>query len=136
MGASFRAMPNMLMMRPGDGNETAGAYRVAITNRNRPTTLALSRQNMNNLAGTSISGVEKGFYVIHETHKESTPDIILLGSGTELGLAVDAAKDLEADGYKVRVVSAVCWELFEEQPQSYKDSVLPHNVSARVSIEA
>merc|ERR1711988_1265054 len=89
--ASFRAMPNMLMVRPGDGNETAGAYRVAILNRKRPTTLALSRQNMNNLTGTSIEGVSKGFYTIQETQAGSDPDIILLASGTELGLAVDAA---------------------------------------------
>merc|ERR1712139_656414 len=134
--ASFRAMPKMLVMRPGDGNETAGAYRVAILNRERPTTLALSRQNMNNLAGTSIEGVEKGFYIIHETNKDTTPDLILMASGTELGLAVDAAKDLESEGHQVRVVSAVCWELFEEQPGSYKDSVLPNNVKARISVEA
>merc|ERR1739848_799671 len=102
--ASFRVMPNMLMMRPGDGNETAGAYRIAILNRNRPTTLALSRQNMNNLAGTSIEGVEKGFYVIHETEKDSNPDIILMASGSELALAVDSAKELESQGHKVRVV--------------------------------
>jgi len=126
----------MLMMRPGDGNETAGAYRVAILNRKRPTTLALSRQNMNNLAGTSMEGVSKGFYTIHETEKGSIPQIILLASGTELGLAVSAAEDLEAEGHRVRVVSAVCWELFEEQPQSYKDSVLPESVKARVSVEA
>jgi transketolase len=134
--ASFRAMPNMLMMRPGDGNETAGAYRSAILNRNRPTTLALSRQNMDNLAGTSIEGVEKGFYIVHETDKEVTPDIILMASGTELCLTVEAAKELEAAGHKVRVVSAVCWELFDEQPKSYKDTLLPPNVKARVSVEA
>jgi len=134
--ASFRAMPRMLMMRPGDGNETTGAYRVAIINRKRPTTLALSRQNMNHLPGTSVEGVEKGFYTIHETEKDTTPDVILMASGTELGLAVDAAKDLEAAGNKVRVVSAVCWELFEEQPQKYKDSVIPACVKARVSVEA
>merc|ERR1712139_742396 len=97
--ASFRAMPNMLMMRPGDGKETAGAYRVAILNRSRPTTLALSRQNMNNLAGTKLEDVEKGFYAVHETEKGATPDIILMASGTELGLAVDAAKDLEGEGH-------------------------------------
>jgi transketolase len=134
--SSFRAMPNMLMMRPGDGNETAGAYRVAVMNRKRPTTLALSRQNMNNLPGTSIEGVEKGFYIVHETEKESNPNVILMATGTELGLAVDAAVELEAEGLKVRVVSCVCWELFEEQPQSYKDTVLPKSVKARVSIEA
>jgi len=134
--ASFRGMPNMLMMRPGDGNETAGAYRVAIMNRKRPTTLALSRQNMNNLAGTSMDGVEKGFYIIHETQNDVTPEIILLASGTELGLAVDAALDLEADGHKVRVVSAVCWELFEAQPKAYKDLVLLPEVTVRISVEA
>merc|ERR1712072_632239 len=72
------------MMRPGDGNETAGAYRIAVLNRNRPTTLALSRQNMNNLAGTSIEGVEKGFYTIRETEKDAIPDLILMASGSEL----------------------------------------------------
>merc|ERR1711896_116609 len=71
--ASFRAMPNMMMMRPGDGNETAGAYRVAVINRKRPTTLALSRQNMNNLPGTSMEGVQKGFYTIYETSANETP---------------------------------------------------------------
>jgi transketolase len=134
--ASFRAMPKMLMMRPGDGNETAGAYRIAILNRKRPTTLALSRQNMNNLAGTSMEGVSKGFYTIQETQTGTDPDIILMATGTELGLAVCAAGDLEAEGHKVRVVSAVCWEIFEEQPQAYKDSVLPKTVRARVSVEA
>merc|ERR1712139_731348 len=134
--ASFRAMPRMLMMRPGDGNETAGAYRVAIRNRKRPTTLALSRQNMENLPGTSVEGVDKGFYIVQETTEAATPDIILLASGTELGLAVCAAEDLQAEGHKVRVISAVCWELFEEQPQAYKDSILPATVKARVSVEA
>jgi transketolase len=134
--ASFRAMPNMLMMRPGDGNETAGAYRIAIMNRKRPSTLALSRQNMNNLAGTNPANVEKGFYVIYETQKDILPELILMASGTELGLAEDAAKELESQGHKVRVVSAVCWELYEEQPQSYKESVLPVKVKARISVEA
>merc|ERR1711959_544844 len=113
-----------------------GAFRIAVLNRQRPSTLALSRQNMNNLAGTSINSVEKGFYVVHETEKSDPLAVILLASGTELGLAVDAAKDLEAQGHKVRVVSTVCWELFEEQPQSYKDSVLPVKVKSRISVEA
>merc|ERR1711959_762794 len=78
--SSFRAMPNMLMMRPGDGNETAGAFRIAVLNRQRPSTLALSRQNMNNLAGTSINSVEKGFYVVHETEKSDFLAVILLAS--------------------------------------------------------
>jgi len=134
--SSFRAMPNMLMMRPGDGNETSGAYAVAIKNRKRPTTLALSRQNAPNLAGTSAAGVMKGLYVIHDTQKGATPDVILIGTGTELSLAVEAALDLEKEGHKVRVVSAPCWELFDEQTQAYRDEVLPPAVRARVSVEA
>lgn len=129
-------MPNMMMMRPGDGTETAGAYRVAVLNRKRPTTLALSRQNMPNLAGTSMEGVAHGLYTIHETQKGATPEVILIGTGTELSLAVEAAQELEKEGHKVRVVSAPCWELFFEQSESYQDSVLPRSVKARVSVEA
>merc|ERR1711904_486146 len=87
-------------------------------------------------AGTSIEGVEKGFYVIHETSKGTTPQVILMASGTELGLAVEAAKELETEGHMVRVVSTVCWELFEEQSQAYKELVLPREVKVRVSVEA
>ena len=91
---------------------------------------------MPNLAGTSIEGVAKGLYTIHETSKGATPDVILIGTGTELSLAVEAAQDLEKEGHKVRVVSAPCWELFDEQSDSYKESVLPKKVKARVSVEA
>lgn len=88
------------------------------------------------MAGTNPANVEKGFYVIYETQKDILPELILMASGTELGLAEDAAKELESQGHKVRVVSAVCWELYEEQPQSYKESVLPAKVKARISVEA
>ncbi|GFR49483.1 hypothetical protein Agub_g11422 [Astrephomene gubernaculifera] len=132
--ASFRAMPNMLMMRPAGGNETAGAYKVAVANRKRPTTIALSRQNMPNLPNTSIEGVAKGAYTIKEV--EGTPDVILMGTGSELQFAWDAAAALEKEGKKVRVVSFPCWELFEEQSAEYKESVLPAAVTARVSVEA
>eukprot|EP00775_Hariotina_reticulata_P010462 gene10462-10620_t len=132
--ASFRAMPNMMMMRPCGGNETAGAYKVAVANRKRPTTIALSRQGMPNLPGCSIEGVEKGAYVIHGA--EGTPDIILIGTGSELPMAVDAAKKLEAEGQKVRVVSMPCWELFAQQSAEYKESVLPKAVTKRVAVEA
>lgn len=139
---SFRAMPNMLTMRPGDGNETAGCYKVAVENANgqnaggirRPSTIVLSRQGMPNMDTTSMDGVSKGAYVVHGG--EGTPDCILIGTGSELSMAVDAAKVLEGEGKKVRVVSMPCWELFDEQPQSYKDSVLPPSVPARVSVEA
>ncbi|KAE8669721.1 Transketolase [Hibiscus syriacus] len=108
--ASFRAMPNLLMLRPADGNETAGAYMVAVLNRKRPSILALSRQKLPNLPGTSIEGVEK--------------------------IAAKAADELKKEGKTVRVVSFVSWELFEEQSDAYKESVLPSFVTARVSIEA
>lgn len=132
--SSYRAMPDMLMIRPAGGNETAGAYKVAVENRKRPTTIALSRQNMPNLPGTSIEGVAKGAYTI--LGGEYTPDIILMGTGSELELAYNAAQVLIKEGIKARVVSMVCWELFEEQSPEYKDSVLPSSVTKRVSVEA
>jgi len=133
--ASFRAMPNMLVMRPGDANESSGAYKIAVENRKRPTLLALSRQALPNLAGTSIEGVAKGGYIVHGDAK-AVPDVIIMATGSELAFAVDAAKELEAGGKKARVVSMVCWELFDEQDAAYKASVLPPAVKARVSIEA
>ncbi|CAN0842517.1 Transketolase, chloroplastic [Linum grandiflorum] len=138
--ASFRAMPNVLLLRPADGNETSGAYRVAVLNRTRPSVLAIAKQAAPQLSGTSIEGVEKGGYVVSDDVSESgggEPDLILIGTGTELALAVEAAEVLrKEDGKHVRVVSLVSWELFEEQSEEYKESVLPARVTARVSIEA
>jgi transketolase len=132
--ASFRAMPNMLMIRPSAGNETAGAYKVAVANRKRPTTIALSRQGMPNLPGLSAEGVEKGAYIIKDS--EGTPDVIFIGTGSELELAYKAAEALEKDGKKTRVVSFPSWELFEEQSAEYKESVFPASVTRRVAVEA
>merc|ERR1712054_345696 len=132
--ASFRAMPNMLMMRPGDGNETAGAYRIAIFNRKRPTTMALSRQAMPNMSTTSIEGVKKGAYTVVDCGE--TLECILIGTGSELQFAVEAGEKLAGEGVKVNVVSFPCWELFEEQTAEYKESVFPAAVTKRVSIEA
>ncbi|KAI4356784.1 hypothetical protein L6164_000776 [Bauhinia variegata] len=134
--ASFRAMPNILMLRPADGNETAGAYRVAVLNRKRPSILALSRQKLPNLPGTSVEGVEKGGYIISDNSAGNKPDVILIGTGSELEIAAKAADDLRKEGKTVRVVSLVCWELFDKQSDDHKESVLPAAVSARVSIEA
>ncbi|GAB2291216.1 hypothetical protein Dimus_025475 [Dionaea muscipula] len=134
--ASFRAMPDILMLRPADGTETAGAYKVAVVNRKRPSILALSRQKLPQLAGTRVEGVEKGGYVISDNSSGNKPDVILLGTGSELEIAAKAADDLRKEGKTVRVVSLVCWELFEEQSDAYKESVLPCGVTARVSIEA
>ncbi|KAL0379670.1 UNVERIFIED_CONTAM: Transketolase, chloroplastic [Sesamum angustifolium] len=134
--ASFRAMPNILMLRPADGNETAGSYKVAVLNRKRPSVLALSRQKLPQLPGTSIEGVEKGGYTISDNSSGNKPDVILIGTGSELEIAAKAADELRKEGKAVRVVSFVSWELFDEQSDEYKESVLPAAVTARVSIEA
>jgi len=130
--ASFRAMPGMLMMRPADGNETAGAYQIGVEQTDRPTTLALSRQVVPNLPNTSREGVRKGAYVVAGPAAGEDCDCICIGTGTELELAVNAAKEL---GAKARAVSMPCWELFEEQSDEYKASILPKGVPT-VSIEA
>lgn len=134
--ASFRAMPNILMLRPADGNETAGAYKVAVEHRKTPSILALSRQKLPNLPGTSIEGVEKGGYTITDNSSGNKPDVILIGTGSELEIAAKAGDELRKQGKAVRVVSLVSWELFDQQSDEYKESVLPSDVTARVSIEA
>ncbi|MBD2663729.1 transketolase [Richelia sinica FACHB-800] len=134
--ASLRAIPNLTVIRPADGTETSGAYKVAIerAKNNAPTLLAFTRQNVPNLAGTSIEGVGKGGYVLVDSR--GTPDIILIATGSEVSLAVTAAEKLTAEGKKVRVVSLPAWDLFEEQDAAYKESVLPKAVTKRLSIEA
>ncbi len=131
---SLRAMPNMLVFRPGDGNETSGAYKLAISNRNRPSALCLSRQGMANQANSSIEKVELGGYVLEDC--EGTPDLILIGTGSELDLCVQAGKELTSEGHKIRVVSMPCVELFEEQSDAYKEKVLPNIVRKRLVVEA
>ncbi len=131
---SLRAMPNLLVFRPGDGNETSGAYKLAIENRNRPSALCLSRQGMANQNNSSIAKVAYGGYILVDC--EGSPDLILIGTGSELDLCVQAHKKLEADGHKVRVVSMPCIELFEEQSESYKENVLPSSVRKRLVVEA
>ncbi|WP_448268445.1 transketolase [Nostoc sp. DSM 114159] len=134
--ASLRAIPNLLVFRPADGNETSGAYKIAIekAKENAPSLLAFTRQNVPNLAGTSIEGVAKGGYTVVDS--EGTPDLILIATGSELSLAVGAAEKLKAEGKKVRVVSLPSWELFEAQDAAYKESILPKAVTKRLSVEA
>ncbi|MCX5946155.1 MAG: transketolase [Cyanobacteria bacterium] len=132
--ANLRAIPNLLVIRPGDGNETSGAYQVAITNRKRPTVLALSRQAMANQANSTAAAVAKGGYVLEDSN--GTPELILIGSGTELELCTKAATELRAAGKKVRVVSMPCVELFDEQDAAYRESVLPAAVRKRLVVEA
>ena len=131
---SLRAMPNMLVIRPGDGNETSGAYKVAIQNRKRPSALCLSRQGMPNQENTSSEKVALGGYIVSDC--EGTPDLIFIGTGSELNLCIEASKEISKLGKKVRVISMPCVELFEEQDESYRESVLPSNVRKRVVVEA
>jgi transketolase len=131
---SLRAIPNMLVFRPGDGNETSGAYKVAINNRHRPSVLALSRQAMANQANSALDKVAFGGYILEDC--AGSPDLILIGTGTELDLCVQAAKQLTVDGHKVRVVSMPCVELFLEQSAAYQAEVLPNAVRKRIVVEA
>jgi transketolase len=132
--ANLRAIPNLLVIRPGDGNETMGAYQVAVANRKRPTALALSRQAMPNQAKSSPAAVAKGGYILEDS--TGSPDLILIGTGTELDLCVKAAAQLREEGHNVRVVSMPCVELFEEQDATYRESVLPNTCRKRVVVEA
>jgi transketolase len=132
--ASLRMIPDLIVMRPADGNETAGAYKVAIENRHRPTLLALSRQNLPNLPGSSIEGVTKGAYVVSDS--DGTPDLILIATGSEVHLCTQTADQLRGEGKKIRVVSMPSWEIFEEQDEAYRESVLPKAITKRMSVEA
>lgn len=136
--ASIRAMPNVTVLRPGDANEVAYAWKTAIENTSGPTVLVLTRQGMPTYERTesnAASLVSKGAYIFADSEKE-TPDAILIGTGSELHLAVNAKAELKAKGIDARVVSMPSWELFEKQDAAYKNSVLPKSVTNRVSIEA
>jgi len=135
--AALRAIPNFWFMRPADAKETVGAWKVALEREDGPVGLALSRQKLPTLERTSVDGVARGAYVIWESEQANgTPDLILLASGSEVHVALEAAERLAADGVHGWVVSMPCWELFEAQPDEYRDEVLPPAVKARLSIEA
>ena len=132
-----RAIPGLYVFRPGDANEVSECYRKAMTSTRNPSAFVLSRQNMPTLCRTkykSADGCAKGGYVLKDC--DGTPDVILMGSGSELNYAVTAGETLEAEGKKVRVVSMPCMDLFAEQDQAYMDEVLPPSVTNRVAIEA
>jgi len=135
--ASLRAMPNILVMRPGDANEVVEAWKLAVQQTHRPTALVLSRQAMPTLDRSKFapaSGVARGAYTLSDA-PGGKPDVILLGTGSELSLCVAAQEKLAAENVRARVVSFPCFELFEEQDAAYKESVLPAAVTARVSVE-
>ncbi|NJN31204.1 MAG: transketolase [Synechococcales cyanobacterium RM1_1_8] len=128
--ASLRVIPNLLVFRPADGNETSGAYKVAIERRKQSSIMAMTRQNLPQLAGSSIEGVAKGAYTVVDC--DGTPDLVMLATGSEVSLCVDAAKEL---GGKIRVVSMPCREIFEEQDEAYRNSILPLGIK-RLVVEA
>ncbi|WP_428908277.1 transketolase [Niallia sp. Krafla_26] len=135
--SALRGMPNLSIMRPADGNETAAAWKLAIESTNKPTALLLTRQNLPTLKGTvqnAYENVSKGAYVISPSTK-GTADVLLLATGSEVNLAVEAQKELEGEGISVSVVSMPSWDRFEAQSQEYKDSVIPKNIKARLGIE-
>jgi transketolase len=135
--AGLRAMPNMIVLRPGDANEVVEAYKVIIQLRHSPATLVLTRQAMPTYDRTKFapaSGVAKGAYVLIDA-EGGKPDVILMGTGSEVHLCVEAYEKLKAEGIKARVVSMPSWELFEKQDAAYKESVFPAAVTARVSVE-
>jgi transketolase len=135
--ASLRAMPNLIVLRPGDANEVVEAWKVVMPLRHQPALFVLSRQAMPTLDRAKYApatGVSKGGYVLADA-ADGKPELILIGTGSELSLCVDAYEKLTQEGIRTRVVSMPSWELFEKQDDSYKQSVFPPNVGARVSVE-
>lgn len=136
--ASLRAMPNTLVLRPGDANEVSWAWKAALEHTDGPSLITLTRQGIPTLdreTYASASGLMQGAYILSDSNKE-TPDAILIGTGSELQLALKAQQELAKDGIDGRVVSMPSWELFEAQDAGYRETVLPASVKARVSIEA
>ena len=132
--AMLRAMPNFYVYRPADATECAAAWYFATNKKDAPTALVLSRQNLPQLDGSSQEAL-KGGYILEDSTKD-TPDAIIIATGSEVSLAVEAKKELAAENIDVRVVSMPCMDLFEYQPDEYKNAVLPKNVTARVGVEA
>lgn len=136
--AALRAIPNLYVVRPCDAHETREAWRIAINCRHAPTALALSRQKIaliDREKYASADGTQKGAYILAEANSE-IPQLIIIATGTEVGLAMEAREALEDEGISTRVVSMPCWELFEEQSAEYRSEVLPENITARLAIEA
>ena len=136
--ASLRAMPNLVLIRPADANETAVAWKVALATTGKPVLFALSRQKLPTLDRSrcaSADGLCQGAYVLRDAKDGQKPALILIATGSEVSLIVQAAEQLESRGVAVRCVSMPSWELFEAQSQAYRDEVLPPDVTARLAVE-
>ena len=135
--ASLRAMPNLVVLRPGDANEVVEAWKIIAQLQHQPVALVLTRQNLPTFDRTKFgaaSGTAKGAYILADA-PGGKPDVILIGTGSEVSLCVEAYEKLKAEGIAARVVSMPSWDIFEEQDAAYKESVLPSSVTARVSVE-
>jgi transketolase len=136
--AALRAIPNFILLRPGDANEVSEAWKFALQNRQGPTALILSRQNVPTLDRkkyAAADGTARGGYVLADLGQDD-PDMILLATGSELGLAAAAAEKLAENGRNIRLVSLPSWELFRQQDQDYQEQVLPSGIRARLAVEA
>ena len=135
--ASLRAIPNLIDFRPADANEVSEVWRVIMQLQHEPVALILSRQALPTIDRTkyaAASGAAKGAYVLADT-PGGNPDVLLMANGSEVSLCLEASEKLKAEGIKARVVSMPSWELFERQPQDYRDNVIPPTVTARVCVE-
>jgi transketolase len=146
--AALRAIPKLFVIRPADSPEVSEAWRIAILRRNAPTALALTRQKVGVIDRTRFAGAEglrRGGYILADADpvgtasdpdRANSPQLILIATGSEVSLALDAREKLQADSIRTRVVSLPCWELFEEQTEDYRNEVLPPAATARLAIEA
>ncbi len=135
---SLRAIPGLIVIRPGDANETAEAWRVAIETKDQPVALILTRQNVSTFDRAQFSpanGLRRGAYILVDA-PQAKPQLILIASGSEVGLIIEAGQQLQKQKIPVRLVSIPSWELFEAQPRKYRDSVLPPSVKSRLAVEA
>jgi len=134
--AGLRAIPNLQVIRPADFNETVHGWRFAIGQTELPSAFALSRQGLATLDGVKEDCIERGAYVLRQSDGDGDPDVILIGTGSEVHVCLDAVEPLEADGHRVRVVSMPCMDRFSEQDEAYREEILPRAVRARVAVEA
>jgi transketolase len=139
----LRAIPHLFVIRPADPAEVSEAWRIAILRRHAPTALALTRQKVNLIDRNKFApanGLRNGAYILVDATTvdgvATAPKLILIATGSEVSLAMDAREKLQKEGIATRVVSMPCWELFEEQPRAYRDEVLPPAITARLAIEA
>jgi len=133
----LRSVPNLVTIRPADATETVEAWKIALQRRHGPTALVLSRQNLPVLDRVNLApagGVQRGGYVLWDT--AATPEVIVMGTGSEVHIALEAGKLLQEKGIRTRIVSLPSWELFDTQTEKYREMVLPGNIKARISIEA